>query len=85
MATFMEYTPEQRSEIDYLINRGKRVHKRINQPDQTEDKMALQRELDIIRGDLQDVLNARLDFNDHIEAATRHIEEAEELKRKWGF
>lgn len=90
MATYTDYTDEQRSTIDYLINRGKAVHKRIEDIKKLgifdEGELAkLDAELESVKKELNDVLNAKVIFERHLEAARLHIEEAEKLKELWGF
>lgn len=85
MAKFMEYTDEQKSTIEYLINRGKNIHRSINNADDESWAEYLKKDLAEVKNELHDVLNARLIYDEHIAKATKHIEEAEMLKKKWGF
>lgn len=79
----MSYTPRQKSEIEYLINRGKAIHKQIEDATSDYDKERLQNDIDYIRGELNDALNAEAMFRAHIRVAKEHIEEAEKIYAKW--
>lgn len=79
----MSYTPRQKSEIEYLINRGKAIHKQIEDATSDYDKERLQNDIDYIRGELNDALNAEAMFRAHLRIAKEHVEEAEKLYAKW--
>ena len=79
----MAYTAEQKSTIEYLINRGKAVHKKMEKSTDAEESEKLQSELNRIKVELDDALNAEAKFRAHIKVAKEHIEEAESILRKW--
>lgn len=79
----MAYTAEQKSTIEYLINRGKAVHKKMEKSTDAEESEKLQSELNRIKIELDDALNAEAKFRAHIKVAKEHIEEAESILRKW--
>lgn len=90
MAIYSDYTDEQRNTIDYLINRGKAIHKRIEEIKKLgifdEDEIIkLDGELESVKKQLKSVLNAKVIFEKHLEMAKAHIEEAEKLSEMWGF
>ena len=79
----MAYTAEQKSTIEYLINRGKAVHKKMEKSTDAEESEKLQSELNRIKVELDDALNAEAKFRAHLKVAKEHIEEAESILRKW--
>lgn len=79
----MAYTAEQKSTIEYLINRGKAVHKKMEKSTDAEESEKLQSELNRIKIELDDALNAEAKFRAHLKVAKEHIEEAELILRKW--
>lgn len=79
----MAYTAEQKSTIEYLINRGKAVHKKMEKSTDAEESEKLQSELNRIKIELDDALNAEAKFRAHIKVAKEHIEEAESILHKW--
>lgn len=88
MAIFSNYTNEQKITIEYLINRGKAINRRIEEiddKDNSTDFPTLWNDLTRIKAELKDALNAKAIFEGHIEEARKHIEEAEAIKEKWGF
>ena len=78
----MAYTEKQLSTIEYLINRGKMIHKRLESPI-FEDKKKLEEDLQAVKRDLKTVLNAEAMFKEHIKIAEEHIAMAEALRDKW--
>lgn len=78
----MGYTSEQKSTIEYLINRGKAVHKKIGSCNASE-KERLQDELNYIKLELNETLNAEAMFRAHLRVAKEHIAEAEAILNKW--
>ena len=85
MAIYTQYTPEQASEINYLINRGTNIHKRMSISEKEDDKHKLEEEFKIIKGQLNDVLNAQAICDAHIRAAKEHIEAAEAIIERYGL
>lgn len=79
----MAYTAEQKSTIEYLINRGKAVHKKMEKSTDDEESEKLQSELNRIKIELDDALNAEAKFRAHLKVAKEHIEEAESILHKW--
>lgn len=79
----MDYTAEQKSTIEYLINRGKSVHKQLVVCKDSLEVERLQDELNYIKMELHDTLNAEAMFRAHIRVAKEHIEAAEALRDKW--
>ena len=79
----MAYTPRQKSEIEYLISRGKAVFRQKEEATNEYDKERLQGDIDYIRKELNDALNAEAMFRAHLRVAEEHIKAAEELLKKW--
>ena len=78
----MGYTSEQKSTIEYLINRGKAVFKQMKSCNDAEGEK-LQNELNGIKAELNEALNAEAMFRTHLRIAQEHIEEAEAILYKW--
>lgn len=79
-----QYTEEQRSTIEYLINRGKSVHKQMQKCDNNnEEAEKLQNELNNIKLELNDALNAEAMFRAHLKVAKEHLNDAEAIYQKW--
>lgn len=87
MATYTNLTGEQESTLEYLFNRAKNIKKRMKNDDfiVIETKEALEYELTGIQKQINEVFGARDEYEFHIKAAAKHIEEAEKLKKEWGF
>ena len=79
----MAYTPMQKSEIEYLISRGKAIHKQMEEATTDYDRERLQSDLDYIKSELKDALNAEAMFRAHLRVAEEHIKAAEALREKW--
>lgn len=79
-----KYTAEQRSTIEYLINRGKSVHKQMESVSAgTDESEKLQNELNSIKLQLREALNAEAMYRAHLKVAQEHIEAAEAIYKKW--
>lgn len=87
MATYTNLTGEQESTLEYLFNRAKNIRKRLKNDDSVviESQKSLENELIGIQKQINDVFGARDEYEFHIKAAAKHIEEAEKLKKEWGF
>lgn len=87
MATYTNLTGEQESTLEYLFNRAKNIKKRMKNDDfiVSETKEVLEYELAGIQKQINEVFGARDEYEFHIKAAAKHIEEAEKLKKEWGF
>lgn len=87
MATYTNLTGEQESTLEYLFNRAKNIKKRMKNDDfiVSETKEVLEYELTGIQKQINEVFGARDEYEFHIKAAAKHIEEAEKLKKEWGF
>lgn len=87
MATYTNLTGEQESTLEYLFNRAKNIKKRLKNDDSVviESQRSLENELIGIQKQINDVFGARDEYEFHIKAAAKHIEEAEKLKKEWGF
>lgn len=79
----MTYTEEQKSTIEYLINRGKSVHRQITESADAFERERLQDELNYIKAELSDVMNAEARFNECIKMANEYIDKAEAIRKKW--
>ena len=79
----MAYTEEQKSTIQYLINRGKAVHKNLEACEDASESEKLQSELNNIKLELNDALNAEAMFRAHLKVAQEHIDAAQELLDRW--
>lgn len=77
------YTGKQKSTIEYLIARGKAIHKHLKSADNDYDTERYQSELDYIKGELNEALNAEAMFRAHLRVAKEHIEAAEAIRDKW--
>lgn len=77
------YTDEQKSTIEYLINRGKAVHKRIEEAEFGAELDVLEDELNHIRYELKYALNAEAIYREHLKIAKEHLEAAEEIMKRW--
>lgn len=78
-----QYTEEQKSTIEYLINRGKSVHKQMQKCENNEEAEKLQNELNDIKVELNDALNAEAMFRAHLKVAKEHLNDAEAIYQKW--
>lgn len=87
MAIYTDLTGEQESTLEYLFNRAKNIKKRMKNDDSVveESYRALENELIGIQKQINDVFGSREEYEFHIKAAAKHIEEAEKLKKEWGF
>ena len=87
MAVYTNLTGEQESTLEYLFNRAKNVKKRMKNDDTVveESYRALEDELIAIQKQINIVFGARDEYEFHIKAAANHIEEADKLKKEWGF
>lgn len=87
MATYTNLTGEQESTLEYLFNRAKNIKKRMKNDDSIviESQKPLEDELIGIQKQINDVFGARDEYEFHIKTAAKHIEEAEKLKKEWGF
>lgn len=79
----MAYTEEQKSTIQYLINRGKAVHKNLEACEDALESEKLQSELNNIKLELNDALNAEAMFRAHLRVAQEHLDMAQALIYKW--
>lgn len=79
----MAYTAEQKSTIEYLINRGKAIHKQMESATTDYDKERFQSDLDYIKSELNDALNAEAMFRAHLRIAKEHLAEAEAILHKY--
>lgn len=79
----MAFTSRQKAEIEYLINRGKAIFRQKEKATAEYDKERLQNDLDYVRDELHDALNAEAMFRAHLRAAKEHIKEAEAILEKW--
>ena len=79
----MAYTEEQKHTIQYLINRGKAVHKNLEASTNPTESEKLQSELNNIKLELNDTLNAEAMFRAHLKVAKEHLDAADELLKKW--
>lgn len=79
----MAFTPRQKAEIEYLINRGKAIHRQKEEAIADYDKERLQNDIDYVRGELHDALNAEAMYRAHLRVAEEHIAEAERIYAKW--
>ena len=88
MAIYTELTGEQSSTLEYLFNRAKNIKKRMRNDDSIVDesyKQLLESELIGIQKQINYVFGAREEYEFHIKAAAKHLDEAEKLKKEWGF
>ena len=87
MAIYTNLTGEQESTLEYLFNRAKNIKKRMKNDDMVVEESfeALENELIAIQKQINDVLGARDEYEFHIEAAATHLDEAQKLKKKYGF
>lgn len=79
----MAFTPRQKAEIEYLINRGKAIHRQKEEATADYDKERLQNDIDYVRGELHDALNAEAMYRAHLRVAKEHMDAAEELYNKY--
>jgi len=77
------YTPKQRSEIEYLIERGKKIYKKLTNKKNAGESEKLNDELNNIKMQLNEALNAEAMYYEHLKAAKYHLDTAEEIKNKW--
>lgn len=87
MAVYTQLTGEQESTIEYLFNRAKNIKKRMKNDDLVVEERyeALENELIAIQKQINEVLGARDEYEFHIKAAAKHLDEAEKLKKEYGF
>ena len=79
----MAYTPLQKAEIEYLIRRGTAVHKRKEACTDDAEREKLTAELNSIRVELNNALNAEAMYRAHLRVADEHIKAAEALHNKY--
>lgn len=79
----MGYTTEQTSTIEYLINRGKAVHKRMDMVTDASEAEKLSAELNDIKLELNKAINAEAMYRAHLRAAEDHIKEAEAIYEEY--
>lgn len=79
----MAFTPRQKAEIEYLINRGKAIFRQKEEATTDYDKERLQNDLDYTREDLHIALNAEAMYRAHLQVAKEHMDAAEELYNKY--
>ena len=79
----MGYTTEQTSTIEYLINRGKAVQKRIDAVTDASEAEKFSAELNDIKLELNKAINAEAMFKAHLRAAEDHIKEAEAIYEEY--
>lgn len=77
------YTPKQRSEIEYLIERGKKIYKKLTNKKNAGESEKLNDELNNIKMQLNEALNAEAMFRAHLRAAEEHLKAADALRDKW--
>jgi hypothetical protein len=77
------YTPKQRSEIEYLIERGKKIYKKLTNKKNAGESEKLNDELNNIKMQLNEALNAEAMYRAHLRAAEEHIKAAEGIRAKW--
>lgn len=77
------YTPKQRSEIEYLIERGKKIHKKLTNRKNAGESEKLNNELNNVKMQLNEALNAEAMYKAHLRAAEEHIKAAEMIRTKW--
>lgn len=77
------YTPKQRSEIEYLINKGKAIYKKLTNKKHAGESERLNDELNQIKMQLNEALNAEAMYWAHLRVAKEHIEAAEAIRDKW--
>jgi len=77
------YTEQQKSEIEYLINKGKILYKRLMKKTNATEADRLNSELSNVKHQLKAALNAEALFNMHIAEAKKHIAEAERIKAQY--
>lgn len=88
MAIYTELTGEQSSTLEYLFNRAKNIKKRMRNDDDAkvdDSYKLLENELIGIQKQINNVFGAREEYEFHIKAAAQHLDEAEKLKKEWGF
>lgn len=79
----MAYTEEQKSTIEYLVGRGKSIHRRITESTDKFERERLQDELNYVKAELNDVMNAEARFNACLKLADKYIDKAEAIRKKW--
>lgn len=77
------FTPRQKAEIEYLINRGKAIFRQKEEATAEYDKERLQNDIDYVKSELHDALNAEAMFKAHLRVAEEHIKAAEALYDKY--
>ena len=87
MAIYSNLTGEQESTLEYLFNRAKNIKKRMKNDDAIveESYILLENELISIQKQINDVFSSREEYEFHIKAAAKHLDEAERIKKEWGF
>lgn len=87
MAIYTDLTGEQSSTLEYLFNRAKNIKKRMKNDEKISDesKFMLEQELVGIQKQINNVFGSRDAYEFHIKAAAQHLDEAEKLKKEWGF
>ena len=79
----MAYTTKQKSTIEFLINRGTSIHKQLMASRTEFDRERFQNELDYVKGELNDALNAEARYKAHLRLAKEHLDKAEEIYTEW--
>lgn len=79
----MAFTSRQKAEIEYLVNRGKAIFRQKEEATAEYDKERLQNDLDYVRGELHDAINAEAMYRAHLRVAWEHIKAAEAILKKW--
>lgn len=77
------YTPRQKSEIEYLIERGKRIYKNLVHKKDDAEGEKLNEELNTIKLQLNEALNAEAMYRAHLRVAEEHIKAAEQIRERW--
>ena len=88
MAIFSKhYSDRQKSEIEYLLNRGKAINKKLDEmgDEYTEDFPALINSLTRVKYELREAIEAPAMLDYHIAKAKEHIEEAERIRERWSL
>lgn len=79
----MAYTEKQKNTIEYLIERGKGIYRRLKTSKNEYDRERYQNELDYVKKELSDALNAEAKYRAHLRLADEHIKAAEAIKAEW--
>lgn len=79
----MAYTEKQKNTIEYLVERGKGIYKRLKSAKNDYDRERYQNELDYVKKELDDALNAEARYRAHLRVAEEHIRAAEAIRDEW--